>query len=105
MKTTNKPQSLPFLPGNVYGDPTITRYHKTQLFGIKDGTITGKSLLVVTKMADPQFRKDSQFTGKHQRRTPDLNARRQCNWSHWCPQTSQARKRLDTQSRASVAQV
>jgi hypothetical protein len=36
------PQSLPFLPGNVYGDPTITRYHKTQLLGIKDGTITGK---------------------------------------------------------------
>lgn len=42
MKTTSMPQSLPFLPGNVYGDPTITRYHKTQLLGIKDGTITGK---------------------------------------------------------------
>lgn len=27
------------LPGNVYADPTITRYHKTQLLGIKDGTI------------------------------------------------------------------
>lgn len=52
MKTTNKPQSLPFLPGNVYGDPTITRYHKTQLFGVKDGAITGKSIRVVTKMAD-----------------------------------------------------
>jgi len=46
------PQSLPFLPGNVYGDPTITRYHKTQLLGIKDGAIQGKSGLVVTKMAD-----------------------------------------------------
>ena len=25
------------LPGNVYADPTITRYHKTQLLGVKDG--------------------------------------------------------------------
>ena len=36
------PKQLPFLPGNTYADPTITRYHKTQLLGIKDGTITGK---------------------------------------------------------------
>jgi hypothetical protein len=42
MSKTSLPQNLPFLPGNVYGDPTITRYHKTQLLGVKDGVITGK---------------------------------------------------------------
>ena len=31
------------LPGNIYADPTVTRHHKTQLLGIKDHTITGKS--------------------------------------------------------------
>jgi len=30
------------LPGNVYADPTVTRYHKTQLLGIKDNTICGE---------------------------------------------------------------
>lgn len=29
MKQANLPNSLPFLPGNSYADPTITRYHKT----------------------------------------------------------------------------
>ncbi len=53
MKTTSMPQSLPFLPGNVYGDPTITRYHKTQLLGIKDGTITGKSSWSLQKWLTP----------------------------------------------------
>jgi len=43
MTTANLPQSLPFLPGNVYADPTITRYHKTQLLGVKDGIITEKT--------------------------------------------------------------
>ena len=42
MKSNNFPNQLPFLPGNTYADPTITRYHKTQLLGIKDGIITGK---------------------------------------------------------------
>lgn len=36
------PKSLPFLPGNSYTDPAVTRYHKTQLLGVKDGTMTGK---------------------------------------------------------------
>jgi len=27
------------LPGHTWADPTINRYHKTQLLGIKDGTI------------------------------------------------------------------
>ncbi len=26
---TSLPSQLPFLPGNSYADPTITRYHKT----------------------------------------------------------------------------
>ena len=47
MKTDKKfPDTLPFLPGNVYADPTITRYHKTQLLGIRDGIITGKFVSV-----------------------------------------------------------
>lgn len=40
---TNMPGSLPMLPGNVYADPTVTRYHKTQLLGVKDGSIQGKT--------------------------------------------------------------
>lgn len=42
MQPKNLPGSLPFLPGNVYQDPTITRYHKTQLLGVRDGAIQGK---------------------------------------------------------------
>jgi len=44
MKTNFLPNKLPFLPGNTYADPTITRYHKTQLLGIKDGIITEKTV-------------------------------------------------------------
>lgn len=47
MKTNFLPNKLPFLPGNTYADPTITRYHKTQLLGIKDGIITGKILFLI----------------------------------------------------------
>lgn len=43
MKTNYLPKDLPMLPGNTYADPTITRYHKTQLLGIKDGTICEKT--------------------------------------------------------------
>jgi hypothetical protein len=43
MTSNYLPNQLPFLPGNTYADPTITRYHKTQLLGIKDGTITEKT--------------------------------------------------------------
>ena len=39
-------KNLPFLPGNVYSDPTVTRYHKTQLLNLKDGTVQGKSFLI-----------------------------------------------------------
>lgn len=39
---TSLPSQLPFLPGNVYADPTVTRYHKTQLLGVRDGTMLGK---------------------------------------------------------------
>jgi len=31
------------LPGNIYADPTVTRYHKTQLLGVKDGAIQEKT--------------------------------------------------------------
>ena len=34
MFTQNLPKTLPYLPGNVAADPTITRYHKTQLLGL-----------------------------------------------------------------------
>ena len=29
MNSSHLPSQLPFLPGNTYADPTITRYHKT----------------------------------------------------------------------------
>ena len=38
------PKQLPFLPGNTYNDPTITRYHKTQLFGVTNNVQTGTSI-------------------------------------------------------------
>lgn len=37
------PKNLPYLPGNVYADPTVTRHHKTQILGLTNGVITGKS--------------------------------------------------------------
>lgn len=40
----NLPSQLPFLPGNSYADPTITRYHKTQLLNVRDGAMQGKCL-------------------------------------------------------------
>lgn len=40
----NIPKNLPFLPGLSYADPTLTRYHKTQLLGLQNGIITGKFL-------------------------------------------------------------
>lgn len=43
MRQSNMPASLPMLPGNVYADPTVTRYHKTQLLGVKDGAICEKT--------------------------------------------------------------
>ena len=47
MQVNNLPQKLPMLPGNVYTDPTITRYHKTQLLGVKDGAIQGKHKFLI----------------------------------------------------------
>lgn len=44
MNTSGLPKQLPFLPGNSYADPTITRYHKTQLLGVRDGAMLGKTL-------------------------------------------------------------
>ena len=44
MTSINLPKSLPYLPGNVYADPTVTRYHKTQLLGLQNGVNTGKYL-------------------------------------------------------------
>jgi hypothetical protein len=43
MNTTSLPKQLPFLPGNTYADPTITRYHKTQLLAVKLGAMLGKT--------------------------------------------------------------
>ncbi len=31
------PKQLPFLPGNSYNDPTVTKFHKSQLLNCKDG--------------------------------------------------------------------
>jgi hypothetical protein len=39
------PSNLPFLPGNEQHDPTITRYHKTQLLNAKDGAMLEKGTI------------------------------------------------------------
>lgn len=46
METTKPhlPGTLPFLPGNEQHDPTITRYHRSQLLGVKDGAMTEKTV-------------------------------------------------------------
>lgn len=49
MQSKNLPGNLPMLPGNVYADPTVTRYHKTQLLGVKDGAICEKT----TSLSEP----------------------------------------------------
>lgn len=36
MEKAHLPKKLPFLPGNTQHDPTITRYHKTQVFGFNN---------------------------------------------------------------------
>jgi len=61
---TNLPSQLPFLPGNVYADPTITRYHKTQLLGVRDGAMLGK-LSLITLTLDAYFREDNNSIGEH----------------------------------------
>mmetsp|Transcript_45806 Transcript_45806/g.33544 ORF Transcript_45806/g.33544 Transcript_45806/m.33544 type:complete len:136 (-) Transcript_45806:1237-1644(-) len=43
MQSKNLPSQLPFLPGNIYSDPTVTRYHKTQLLNLKDGSVQEKT--------------------------------------------------------------
>ena len=68
MKTTSMPNSLPFLPGNVYSDPTITRYHKTHLLDLKNGIITGKSFKSAVTLAN-LCRKNDGTPGTHQPRT------------------------------------
>jgi hypothetical protein len=44
MSTAFANTKVPFLPGTTYADPTITRYHKTQLLGVKDGVQTEKTV-------------------------------------------------------------
>lgn len=46
METTKPhlPGSLPFLPGNERQDPTVTRYHRSQLLGVRDGAMLEKTV-------------------------------------------------------------
>jgi len=72
MTTTNLPKNLPFLPGNVYADPTVTRYHKTQLLGLQNGTITEKTTNLQENIDDKLLSSMRQgdatcFTGMPQR--------------------------------------
>ena len=41
-----RPSSLPFLPGHQFSDPTITRYHKTQVLNYKDGSTQEKTTAI-----------------------------------------------------------
>ena len=94
MTTNYLPKQLPLLPGNTYADPTITRYHKSQLFGVRDNIQTGKfkaSLKSITPVivektvslqenVDPELLKSmkegvpSQLTGVPQRKDAENDA-------------------------------
>lgn len=41
------------LPGNVYADPTVTRYHKTQLLGIGSGGTIMEKTTTLNEPNDP----------------------------------------------------
>ena len=86
MKSSYLPNQLPFLPGNSYADPTITRYHKTQLLGIRDGTITGKykeSPFFITYFFE--FRENRELVRKCQPRLAEIHERRSARPTHWNP--------------------
>jgi hypothetical protein len=84
MQTTHLPKQLPFLPGNSYADPTITRYHKTQLLGFRDGTMLGKLIQKGEAMdlIKWKFREDCQSPGEHRPRTVEIHARWRPNEAH-----------------------
>ena len=50
------PSNLPLLPGNTFSDPTITRYHKTQLLGVKDGSMQEKTTSLKEDVNDDLLR-------------------------------------------------
>jgi hypothetical protein len=57
------PKELPMLPGNVYSDPFVTRYHKTQVFDRKNGVNTGK----LSEMpSNHSIRENHQLAREHQ---------------------------------------
>ena len=51
------PKQLPFLPGNSYADPTITRYHKAQLLNVKDGAVQGKLFQLIRRANEAHSRR------------------------------------------------
>ena len=69
---------LPLLPGNQYADPTITRYHKTQLLGVKDGSIQGKHRKCVTV----SNRENNQFARERKSRLAEIHERRRSHVAH-----------------------
>jgi len=79
MKTNYMPKQLPFLPGNSYADPTITRYHKSQLFGVTDHIQTEKTVSLQENV-DPALLTSmkegvpNQLTGISQRRDAENDA-------------------------------
>lgn len=46
----NLPSQLPMLPGNSYDDPTVTRYHKSQLLNYKDGSCQETNTLAMPEV-------------------------------------------------------
>lgn len=62
--SVNLPKNLPYLPGHTYADPKITRYHKSQLLGLKDGIITGK--LLTKEVNKFKFRKNNCYSRTNQ---------------------------------------
>ena len=101
------------LPGNIYADPTITRYHKTQLLGVKDGAIQGKSyfrqLSVSTQMADALHflsfcRKDDYYARIDRPISPPINARRRSSRSYWRPKARTVGERRRSEDCTQVAE-
>jgi len=76
----NLPSQLPFLPGNSYADPTITRYHKTQLLGVRDGAMLGKIETNIDRLKEVSnfplmFRENDHSSRDHRPGTPQINER------------------------------
>lgn len=104
MQSKNLPSQLPFLPGNIYADPTITRYHKTQLLNVRDGAIQGK-LQNQLDILYECFRENHKLARKYQPGLAQIHERRQPIDPHWHSSKKTIGERCHSQDRPQVAQI